>query len=317
MARRPSTSQGVRPDSAMSSRGHSIPPVPPVVVKKTRAPAQARNDPAKTSRVRRKSPLSGPGPSVPTNEGTVDVSSSSAALPTNAPSSSQTSDIDSLTSGMKKIRINLTTKSQREAKVQGKAGTPPTTSTAAIKPASIRPTQPPQTQVPPSNSSAMPTAPFNQGTDTKEAEPKSLAENFPPTPSTPPPAYVPSHIHNAAQIPLPVSSPAEAPFPQPTRAQPSPASSSDVFIPYQPEGPTQNTTVQHEPLRWLPPNTSTPSPMKRGDPPMFTATSAIPFGPNPNASQVSKPQENPKNGENRPPRDDSIWEVPETPEKKR
>jgi histone deacetylase HOS3 len=64
--------------------------------------------------------------------------------------------------------------------------------------------------------------------------------------------------------------------------------------------------IQQEPLKWLPPNTSTPSPMKRGDLPVFTSTSTIPFG-------LSKVNGEVKKDENKG--DVDIWEVPETPKK--
>src|SRR4051812_10939806 len=102
---------GVRPGSSMSSRG---PTVPPIVVKKTRAPPQARNDATKPSRARKKGPNN--GPSAPLHGGTAATDS---APPTTV-ASNATSDMDSLTSGMKKIKINLITKAQREAKEQEK-----------------------------------------------------------------------------------------------------------------------------------------------------------------------------------------------------
>ena len=92
----------------MSSRGHSI---PPVVVKKTRTPAQPRAEPAKP-RVRRKSPLNDTGVATGENDGTMDPPSRSAGvvLPAKPPVDAQTSDIDNLTSRMKKINISLVTK---------------------------------------------------------------------------------------------------------------------------------------------------------------------------------------------------------------
>jgi histone deacetylase HOS3 len=105
---RPGSSQSIRPDSSMSSRGHSI---PPVVMKKTRAPAQSRAEPAKP-RVRRKSPLNDTGVARTGNDGSLDPPSrsGSVSLPPHPPGSTQNADIDNLTSGMKKISISLVTK---------------------------------------------------------------------------------------------------------------------------------------------------------------------------------------------------------------
>lgn len=136
-------------------------------------------------------------------------------------------------------------------------------------------------------------------------------------PSTPQqlPPHFPTHLQQASQVPLPASSPI-----QPAQTAPSslPSTSSDVFIPYQPEGPPPNPVPQQEAIRWLPPNTSTPSPMKRGDLPVFTANSAIPFGINPNMTPKTSPLPEPAQpsaAENVKPFDASIWEVPETPKK--
>lgn len=294
----------------MSSRGHSI---PPVVVRKTRAPSQPRAEPAKTSRVRRKSPLNETGEQPQEQFPAILPPSraSSVVLPS-IESSNQNSDIDNLTSGMKKIKLNLTTKAQREAKEQAKSATK-AAAKAATKATSSKPTKPQPIQQP-SNSNGAPSSSVQeppQASIPAVTEQKSLSENFIAAPATPKqslPAHRPAQIQEAMQVPLPASSPVVPAFVQPAPQQPS--GGSDVFIPYQPEGPPPNTLTQQEPIRWLPPNTATPSPMKRADLPVFTATSAIPFSANPNVNTVPKPAEAFRK------EDDSIWEVPETPEKR-
>ncbi|KAL5325636.1 hypothetical protein ACEPPN_006764 [Leptodophora sp. 'Broadleaf-Isolate-01'] len=288
---RPGTSQSVRPESSMSVRGQSI---PPIAVKKTRAPAQPRPE-AKTSRVRRKSPLNDGGLSTSTDASVKPPSrSSSAVLPTTetSTSTSQASDIDSLTSGMKKVKISLTTKAQRDAKAAAKS--------AAAKPAATKAARPQ-----PARKASAILPPARQHTPASEmngnAVPaKQELEMLPAMPATPQPS-IPTHLQRPNDIPLPASSPPQ-PIPhttepvshppaEPQSHQPSlmkstsppPASKPDVFIPYQPEGPTPTfVTSAQEPLRWLEPNTNTPSPMKAGvkksDLPVWTATSAIPFG---------------------------------------
>jgi histone deacetylase HOS3 len=95
-------------------------------------------------------------------------------------------------------------------------------------------------------------------------------------------------------------------------------SPNDVFIPYQPEGPTAHMMPQRDAIQWLPPNTSTPSPMKRGDLPVFTAKSAIPFGMNPS---ITVPTSTARESTDVPaleklkPFDPAVWDVPETPKK--
>lgn len=230
--------------------------------------------------------------------------------------------MDSLTSGMKRIKLNLTTKAQREAKEQGKT-TAKAPKSATTKTAKTRPILPPQkAPVPPSAE----TLASNGNTSLVDTNPKNLMPIPPPNeePTTngtsvqhPVEAAMPSapqrnlqHVFPAPfrqpiNVPLPASSPPASPM---TPAQQPQATGPDVFVPYQPEGPPPNAVSQQEPVRWLPPNTiTTPSPMKRGDLPVFTSTSAIPFGTNPKfkKDEVKKEKE----------RDDSIWEVPESPMK--
>jgi histone deacetylase HOS3 len=316
---RPGSSQSIRPDSSMSSRGQSI---PPVVVKKTRAPAKPRAEPAVKPRVRRKSPLNDTGAATAGNDGAGTVypppRSGSVSLTTNQPAGSQNSDIDSLTSGMKKINLSLVTKAQREAREQAKGGA---TKATASKPATRIIPKPKAVNRSSSISSQAgpvqlkPEPPAGGAIQAPEIPDSQGPESFPSMPSTPQqlPPHLPLHVQQAAaQVPLPASSP--VPFAQPA-ATIQPTSSSDVFIPYQPEGPPPNPVPQQEAIRWLPPNTSTPTPMKRGDLPVFTATSAIPFGLNP-AMAPPKPQEQAGlPAESLTPFDQSIWEVPETPKK--
>ncbi len=316
---RTTTSQTVRPDSSLSSRGHSI---PPVVVKKTRAPAQPRAE-AKTSRVRKKSPLGSEGGAFASGSISTAVPQlvpSDVVLPSTEISSSQTADIDNLTSSMKKIKLNLTTKAQREAKEQVKQAEKAASKPVAIKPKS-RPTEirilPPGPQ-PVAQNLAMnsgPTAPLSQ---------PQLFNTMPPVPITPQPSLPPqlptsvhADVHQAAEFTLPASSPPatssaelEQGPPIPKAAPQSvlqPASNSELFVHYQPEGPQPESMIQQEPLKWLPPNTSTPTPMKKFDLPVFTSSSAITFGL-PKANGNAKEEENKEKAVD-------IWEVPETPQK--
>ena len=307
----------------MSSRGHSV---PPVVVKKARAPAQPRNETSKTSRIRRKSPLNDSGPSTQGNDGAMKVPSrsSSVVLPSIEKSDSQGSEMDDLTNGMKKVKLNLTTKAQREAKEQAKAAAKSSSTKPAAKPAPVRAKSRP-VEKPPTRAGAVPPVSNSEHVGANNGnpsapQPQRASQQLPPMPSTPQPSlpsHLPAYIQQAVQVPLPASSPPGPVFSQPAPAPSRPTTGSDVFIPYQPEGPPPDTMIQPELLRWLPPNTATPSPMKRGELPVFTATSAIPFGINSNPGQRMNGG---TNGDLKPAepskmRDDSIWEVPETPRK--
>ena len=159
-----------------------------------------------------------------------------------------------------------------------------------------------------------PEIPDSQDLDSVRSIEVSKYQNAPSTPQQLPP-HLPNHLQQASQVPLPASSPIQSP--QPARSS-LPASSSDVFIPYQPEGPPPNPVPQQEEIRWLPPNTSTPTPMKRANLPVFTSTSTIPFGTKPHqppkATAPLEPAQAPgAAAASLNPFDASIWEVPDTP----
>ncbi|EPE37077.1 Arginase/deacetylase [Glarea lozoyensis ATCC 20868] len=333
---RPDTSQSIRPESSMSSRGHSI---PPVVVKKTRAPAQPRAEPAKSSRIRRTSPLNGLASSIEQDESDPAAPKSHGNGVT-AHSAAQPSAMDSLTSGMQKVKISLTTKAQREAK-EGKAvkepkelvkRAPKTTKRApakASKPQSIEiPAQAAQ-----SAQSAQPQAPAVSTPVIKHEDQEtlpdlnSIPEPSPKLPSTPLASlrpHFPIHVPQPSDIPLPASSPAGQLSSIPSLTSPStslptssvttPDQGTNIFIPYQPEGPTPDAIPRNQAIHFLPPNTNTPSPMKRADLPVFTSTSRIQFAPNPNVP-MPVPETKEERVEEVEGKDVDMWEVPETPEK--
>lgn len=335
MSNRPGTSQSVRPESSMSVRGQSV---PPITVKKTRAPAQPRGEAPKPSRVRRKSPLNDGGAApIGTDVAILPPSrSSSVVLPTTEISTSQTSDIDSLTSGMKKVKISLTTKAQREAKQGAKS--------AAAKPAATKSSRPQPARkesaiLPPPR---RPTPASSTNGTAAPPQPESKQKTIPPMSSTPQPS-LPSHLqmdlHQPSEVPLPASSP-PPPILHPTQpnvstpqstppqiTQPpqliksasastqSSSSTPDIFVPYQPEGPPPPAITQQEPLRWLEPNTGTPgpspmkSPMRKEDLPVWTSTSAIPFAVGIGNGGKMEGGQAADSGK----KEVDIWEVPETP----
>lgn len=294
-----------------------------MVVKKTRTVNPARSDAAKNPRASRKSPPAGLG-----SDGTQEPSS----LP-RAPSSSQipngstaskaankavASDIDSITTGMKKITINLS-KAKEQAKLAAK-------SASASAPKKVAT----QTQ-----DSAAVQAPDVRDLSTKSRtspeDPKMTFNSFilpgahiisPASGVSTPQPLSPSrfaHLQDASHVPLPASSPLvpigvstfstlnSAPVGQNNGV-------SDVFVAYQPEGPPPAPVPQQEPLKWLPPNTSTPVAMKRSDLPVFTSTGAIPFGVNTTIGPSSGSASNvPVAASKQEKPEPSIWDVPETP----
>lgn len=218
---------------------------------------------------------------------------------TQAPPPKSGDELDKITSGFKKI--TLVTKQQKEAraKKEATASPPKPAATDAVKQAPLPPSSP---------------------------DPIAVEQSSPPTKTA-------SQDSLPQEIPLPRSGQdtPTGPPPQPQTATP------DVFIQYQPDGPTPDIAAPQEPLTWLPPNMATPtvakqaapvvmattptpmklvdpaalrspSPMKRADLPIFTPTSQIPFAPR------TPTDSSPPRVKSERLLDDAIWEVPETPE---
>lgn len=342
---RPDTSLNARPESSMSARAANG---NPLAVKKTRAPV--KKEPVQraprglkklpgavgngTTIAPRTSPLS----ATPTN-GSPDSSSADKTM----------DDMEKLTGEMKKIKITLVTKAQREARERERLAREKLQHTDTISVA--LPTEENKPMPQPDHPSVIPSSPAD-GTATPFSSPPalSLPDKFPSTDPSPDrdyfpaqspelpagpltPAFARAPVLDPQRVPLPSSSPMPASPSRrspsrrsPTRSSPTRDRSSgagsaptDIFIPYQPEGPApspvpQNLQLQQpQVLQWLAPNTETPVPtpaptpstMRRADLPVFTATSAIRFGPR-SGSTALGPQKRV---------DQSIWEIPETPQK--
>ncbi|KFY02197.1 hypothetical protein O988_02326 [Pseudogymnoascus sp. VKM F-3808] len=314
---RPGSSQScILPNTNANSRGPSIP-----AVKKTRAPASSRDAPKTARAASRASVATKPrAPTSKTSEAR--QRQTSAQQPTSAPAPSADTDIDSLTAGMKKVKINLTTQAQRDAKAAASAAVANMPAPNASVPA------PSNTDVAPSHATQVIPEQSQFGhPGTPPRQPLSRSSSYmgnelpPPTPEplTPHPSIADrlQQLQAATSAPLPTSSPPRSlrrsssvsttrTFTPTTPPQPQAAApSSNVFIPYQPEGPTPKAGPRDEKLKWLEPNTATPgiSPAKKGDLPVFSSTGVIPFAGKRQASSSETKRE------------DDIWEVPETPGK--
>ncbi|KAF5009496.1 hypothetical protein FDECE_4285 [Fusarium decemcellulare] len=249
----------------------------------------------------------------------------------NATQPTTTNDgIDGITTGMKKIRINLITQSQKEARERAKLQTQRATS------ASTSATSKPSESKKPAEASAS----TRRAPETKISAPSVVpteSENISPTQVTPhdphiptPPATIPSSgmttpsqdqnlFEATAPKPQLVSPPFSSP-PIPSVAIHSGGDSEDVFIPYQPEGPPPVPVAQQEePLKWLPPNVptpsaqtpaATPSPIKKTN--LFQYSSGIPFAPRSEGSTDQKPTEGTVKPESNAPA--SVEKIPEPPQ---
>ncbi|KAK5653908.1 hypothetical protein OQA88_7833 [Cercophora sp. LCS_1] len=287
---RPGTSLTIRPESSMSGRAAST----NVTVKKTRAPA--KKDPVpRASRAPKK--LTTAGLNGTAGAKTSPLSSTPASASPDQALEKSTNDMDDLTTNMKKIKITLVTKAQREARERERLAREKLAAADTISVAT--PVEESKSLLRPENL-ALPSSPADATTTPLSSPPiidppQSLSAESSPVPnytvSQPPVGQLPNTAtpisadrHLLPQrIPLPSSSPVAAtPSWSPTRSPSRAALQTDIFIPYQPEGPalSPNRGNPQQPLQWLEPNTGTPTPaMRRADLPVFTATSAIPFAP--------------------------------------
>ncbi|KAK0712167.1 hypothetical protein B0T21DRAFT_387178 [Apiosordaria backusii] len=272
-----------RPDSVASVRTNAS----GINVKKTRAPVKKEPVP-RVPRVPKKPSVD---PSAPISEPSKHASE--------APADKEGgNDVDKLAKDMKKIKITVVSKAERDAREREKNAREKLASadtiTVAAPPKSDE--NKPLLSVRPPDNQTLPATP----TDTESTFVSSppTAENFLPPVLTSPvynqpseslasPLYPPSEtFSNSAMssVTPTFSSPVRGASPHTATSTPTPM---DMFIQYQPDGPTPESKVQQQqqPLQWLPPNVSTPlstmTPMKRGDLPVFSSTGVIPFSPGP------------------------------------
>ncbi|KAI9152068.1 Histone deacetylase HOS3 [Paramyrothecium foliicola] len=318
------------------------PAVPPAVpagktanarapVKKTRAPVAARRGPAtKTQPAKQKATT--PGSAKPGSTSSGDA----AAGPQSSSSSPRgaVDDLEQITSGMKKIRINLITQSKKEERERARLEA----EKLASSPTLAQPTE--QTAASPHDEGSLqtpvsesPMALPDQSTGVEETPAhNATTEQSSSSPLREPPRDIVTPVQegfssNVVSPELPQNqprSPRTVPF---LAVQPS-SDPADVFIPYQPDGPAPVAVSQPEALKWLPPNASmsaattpaaTPSPVKRQDK-LFHYTTGIPFAPRSQGASPVKPgttaPQNLEKVENvNAGQSGSIWDIAETPHK--
>ena len=260
-----------RPGSSMSVKANGN-----IVAKSARSSSKARADAARTRPTKKSipiaiapAPISGTVPEGPAANTTAAVvpDTEKSVLPDG---NGKNGDVESLTSGIKKIKLNLGPKPEHDAKDKEKKKPSVRTtkkdvpSKAASKPLMPRPVQAKKDDSAP----AAPAAPASHET--------TKAPSTPFDPVSKQASSVSREISNSQE------SDNNAPS-LPTNHEPTPAPNGASvpqreFIPYEVQLPLAAPEIKQEPLVWLPPNTSTPSPAKRGDLPVFTANSPIPFG---------------------------------------
>ncbi|CAH0052392.1 unnamed protein product [Clonostachys solani] len=280
----PQSSTTTRPDLATSGRSQSS---TDLATKKTRAPATPRRTAGnpRTARGAGRAATTAPiDKQVPATE------------PRKPPTT--VDDLDNITRGMKKIKINLITKSQKEARERARLGK---ANTNAAGPASAAPplaealsTEIDMPSSPPISPTTIPAespvpaitnewALDRQGPVIIKQEPDFGSEpglldhdSKSTTYGTDDSCFLPPHKTPSPDLPQVA-----------IQASSDPA---DVFIAYQPEGPAPKAAVQSEPLTWLPPNiptssantpVATPMPVRNQNKLFTYKAGGIPFAPRP------------------------------------
>ncbi len=280
---RPKPEVASRPESSVSvaaSSGSST-----LNVKKTRAPAKKEPVPRAPRGTKKAATASGPAQQPP---------------PTGAAAGSPSADkagddMDKLAGEMKKIKITVITKAQKEARERERLAKEKLLKALAADPAPGNVT----VTTTPSSAAPAPANPQHLPSPTPSPAPQHHTAQT-PSPSLPGPTTTPTA---STTLTTPPTTDPRAP---PTSSSPPPSNSSpihnnnnnqenDIFIPYQPEGPApeaqQLQPQQQQQLHWLPPNvcatpvqSPAPSAAKRNALPVFGSTGVIPFAPRPGAA---------------------------------
>ncbi|RKU47134.1 hypothetical protein DL546_005629 [Coniochaeta pulveracea] len=296
---RPDTSQSSRADSVLSGGSASTNPLP---VKKTRTVNTGKRDASATSRQPRSQkkspspPAAGPSPSRSCSGSGLTKPSPSVARPTKETTATSSTDVSAagddlnrLAGQMKKIKITVVSKAQREArekerlererKAQAELAHPPSNSEEAIDLVDVE------------------SAKYDvQAPTVAVSHPLLSPENgMSGDHTTVEPAMVPPQ---QAHLPQNTSIPETLPYP-------SPPTAGDVSAFSQSDVAAAATDVQQQPIQ----RTVTPMAMNQTNLPVFTSTSAIPFAPRPSSHAATEAE----TVKQEAPIENDMWQVPDTP----
>ncbi|KAI1744096.1 hypothetical protein F4680DRAFT_406186 [Xylaria scruposa] len=308
---RPGTSLSMRPTSSMSVRTQASTatnittgrPVAPPRKDSGRAPRAPRKTKQATAKVETGSSATTTPPMPNANDGIVPPPSITQSTAANAETSStpvpSPEGLNQITSGMRKIKINVLTKEQKAARMKAKAETAAVSDEPSRKEEGSLNEQLPS---PPPVAEAQSIPLFYNSENVRDPNPLVRAE----TPSqnndfTATESKVETMVPMTPTIISPTEpSVSSTPFASSPLVQPPPAAAQDIghFVPYQPEGPPTHAIPIQKPIQILEPNIGTPAkpnliqhhmlqsysvpvtPVRRGGH-GFTATSNIPFSPGP------------------------------------
>ncbi|KAH9993657.1 hypothetical protein F4779DRAFT_608528 [Xylariaceae sp. FL0662B] len=352
---RPTSSLTIRPESSISVRASTT----SLNVKKTRPPAPPKKEGTRATRAPKKTKApttiadTKPAqPAVPTQATSANPNgdasmplrpSSAGPSKTSPPVVSDTAnDLEKITNGMKRIKINVLTKEKKEAKQRAeaeKAAMEQKKAEEEVQAAAAANTPIPSIEnnlvspiVPEAEDTALPPsqhdATQNQSNIFREAgqvRPIEATNGFTPIETKVEP---PSPERSTVLTPIDSN---QTPFTSssPVQTTPDAAHGEDLFVQYQPNGPPPTSIPISGPIQILDPNSGTPaqqnkfqhhpfnarslpsSPARKGGH-GFTATSDIPFAPRPASKDgiptLTHPQAKTATKEQ------DVWEIPETPQ---
>lgn len=327
-ASRPATSAGSRADSSLSNHGQDT---AKLNVKKTRPRATTPKEsmPKTPQNNRRATPSRQAKTAVKPRAKSVTVSPTApASEPPVPPVNKMPSG-----SGAKKIKINLITPAQREArersksqeaeKAQNEAAVATADATSSSPAAEAQKTETPR--LAPVHTATVETSPLQLDPSSSNFLSRATESGL-STPNEVTPTDIPSPLEKKGNG---VASHAQGGIPA-LGEQMTSTTNSDVFITYQPEGPAPAAVSRDEPLKWLPPNIPTPSANTPATTPstmkkttkngngLFHYTSGIPFAPKAKTEESGPQPSDVKTSPTKPKmekQEKSLWEVPEATSK--
>ncbi|KAI0387967.1 Arginase/deacetylase [Hypomontagnella monticulosa] len=343
---RPSTSLSIRPESSMSVRTQAS---TALNVRRARPAVPAKEGGTRAPR-KPKVPSTKPeGPSLPQRK----EPSVGPSTEPNKPVADPAADIEKITGGMKKIKINVLTKEKKEARQKAEAEEKtkrenrvgqevkkmegsriPSTSNGG---APVRPIPTQSSQAAQAAYAAMPPPQLPQlnmahsNGRGHSASTESGSELFSGTHNGAP---LRAEVERYSPVNVPtILTPAESDFPSspPFHATPEVNQHENVFVPYQPNGPPATAVPVSSPIRILEPMTGAPghqgripysasvptTPARTGGH-AFTPTSSIPFAPRPVHDSRSVSRDNvpvvAQPQHKVEAADRGVWDIPETPQ---
>ncbi|TGJ80191.1 hypothetical protein E0Z10_g8580 [Xylaria hypoxylon] len=337
LSMRPNSSMSIQTQTSAVVNSRKGRPAAPPRKDSSRAPRAPRKTKLATAKTQTVSSAATTEALTNTNDGNSPLLPKSETIVATAgnssPATATSADLDQITNGMKKIKINVLTKEQKAARLKAKAEMSTANdilTSEGENSLNQQPSSPPTLTEARFNPTAsdigiiqQPTLPIGIQEHDRATPTKSKVETTVPTT----PTIISPTEPSLSSTPFKSSPLVQSP--------PKPTQDMDLFVPYQPDGPPPNALPIQRPVQILEPNTGTParpnpiqhprlhtysvpvSPARRGGH-GFSATSSIPFSPGPVLNTQSMFKDDvpvlPRPTTKTENIDSDEWEMPEIPE---